>query len=180
MTPELDQPPSRIVSLVPSLTEALFALGLGDRVVGVTDWCVHPAERVAALPKLGGTKDVNVAAIVALAPDLVIANHEENTRRVVEKLRAAGLVVWVTYPRSVREAVTLLRELAGLGAAPEAIAAVVAPVEAAVARAEAAPIARRVRVFCPIWRDPWMAVGRDTYIHDVLATTFVLFRWSRW
>ena len=161
-------PPGRIVSLVPSLTEALFALGLGERVVGVTDWCVHPADGVAALPKLGGTKDANVEAIVALAPDLVIANHEENTRRVVEKLRAAGLEVWVTYPRTVREGAALLRELAGLGATPEAIAAVVVPVEAAVARAEAAEIARPVPVFCPIWRDPWMAVGRDTYIHSML------------
>jgi ABC-type Fe3+-hydroxamate transport system substrate-binding protein len=98
----------------------------------------------------------------------VIANHEENTRRVVEKLRAAGLAVWVTYPRTVRDGVALLRELAGLGATPEAIAAVVVPVEAAVARAEAAPAPRRVPVFCPIWRDPWMAVGRDTYIHSML------------
>jgi ABC-type Fe3+-hydroxamate transport system substrate-binding protein len=160
--------PTRIVSLVPSLTEALFALGLGDRVVGVTDWCVHPADGVARLPKVGGTKDANVAAIIALAPDLVIANHEENTRRVVEKLEAAGLAVWVTYPRSVREGATLLRELAGLGATPERIAAVVVPVEAAVARAEAAQVERRERVFCPIWRDPWMATGRDTYIHSML------------
>lgn len=160
--------PARIVSLVPSLTEALFDLGLGDRVVGVTDWCVHPADGVARLPKVGGTKDANVAAIIALAPDLVIANHEENTRRVVEKLEAAGLAVWVTYPRTVRDGATLLRELAGLGATPAAIESVVAPVEEAVARAEAAGIERPVRVFCPIWRDPWMAVGRDTYIHSML------------
>ncbi len=168
MRPDFAQPPARIVSLVPSLTEALFELGLGGRVVGVTDWCVHPAGGVAALPKLGGTKDANVEAILALAPDLVIANHEENTRRVVERLRAAGLPVWLTYPRTVRDGVTLLRELAGLGAAPAAIASVVVPVEAAVARAEAASIERPTRVFCPIWRDPWMAVGRDTYIHSML------------
>ena len=165
---EMDRQAERIVSLVPSLTEALFALGLGDRVVGVTDWCVHPAEAVARLPKVGGTKDANAAAILALAPDLVIANHEENTRRVVERLRAAGLAVWVTYPRTVREGATLLRELAGLGATPAAIAAVVEPVEAAVAEAEAARPAVPVRVFCPIWRDPWMSIGRDTYIHSML------------
>ena len=168
MTTVFANPPARIVSLVPSLTEALFALGLGERVVGVTDWCVHPADKVAALPKVGGTKDANLEAIVALAPDLVIANHEENTRRVVEKLGAAGLAVWVTYPRTVREGATLLRELAALGATPAAIAAVVAPVEEAVARAEAEPLDRPTRVFCPIWRDPWMAVGRDTYIHSML------------
>jgi len=165
---EFGRPPRRIVSLVPSLTESLFALGLGDRVVGVTDWCVHPADAVARLPKVGGTKDANAATILALAPDLVIANQEENTRRLVDQLRAAGLTVWVTYPRTVREGATLLRELAALGATPAAIAAVVLPVETAVAVAEAARPAVPVRVFCPIWRDPWMAVGCDTYIHSML------------
>jgi ABC-type Fe3+-hydroxamate transport system substrate-binding protein len=166
---ELAAPPARIVSLVPSVTESLFALGLGHRVVGVTDWCVHPADAVAALPKVGGTKDADVAAIAALAPDLVIANREENTKRVVERLEAAGMCVWVTYPRTVRDGAALLRELALLGAAPAAVDAVVAPVEAAVAAAERERPARPVRVFCPIWRDPWMAVGADTYAHSLLA-----------
>jgi len=162
--------PARIVSLVPSLTESLFALGLGARVVGVTDWCVHPAEGVAAVPKVGGTKDTDVEAVLALAPDLVIANREENTRRVVERLEASGLRVWVTYPRTVREGAALLREMATrLGATPEAIAEVVEPVAAAVAEAERVRPLVRPRVFCPIWRDPWMAVGRDTYVHSMLA-----------
>ncbi len=160
--------PGRIVSLVPSLTEALFSLGLGERLVGVTEWCVHPADGVAALPKLGGTKNPDVERILELAPDLVIANHEENTRRAVEALRAGGLEVWVTYPRSVREGAVLLAELAGLGATPERRAAVVGPVEAAVEAASRRSPEPRVRVFCPIWRDPWMSVGRDTYAHDLI------------
>ena len=160
--------PERIVSLVPSLTESCFALGLGERVVGVTDWCVHPAEGVAALPKVGGTKNPDLDAIRALRPDLVIANREENRRRDVERLEAAGIPVWVTYPRTVREGVDLLAEVAALGATPEATAAVVEPVRAALAAAEAQAGAPRVRVFCPIWRDPWMAVGRDTYAQDLL------------
>lgn len=163
------EPPQRIVSLVPSLTEALFALGLGERVVGVTDWCVHPAERVAALPKVGGTKNPDLAAIRALAPDLVIANQEENRRRDVERLEAAGIHVWVTYPRTVAEGAAVLAELAELGAAPEVRARVVAPVLAAVAEAGAARPERGVPVFCPIWRDPWMTVGADTYAHDLLT-----------
>jgi ABC-type Fe3+-hydroxamate transport system substrate-binding protein len=158
----------RIVSLVPSLTESLFALGLGERVVGVTEWCVHPADAVAGLPRVGGTKDTDTGAVVALAPDLVLANREENTRRTVERLRAAGLRVWVTYPRSVREGARLLRELAALGADRDTLSRVVEPVEAAVAEAEARRPARGVRVFCPVWRDPWLAVGADTYIHDLL------------
>jgi ABC-type hemin transport system substrate-binding protein len=161
----------RIVSLVPSLTEALFALGLGERVVGVTEWCVHPADAVARLPKVGGTKTPDLPALRALAPDLVIANQEENRRRDVERLRAEGVAVWVTYPRSVREGAALLRELSALGATPERVRRVVEPVEAALARAEAArqPGARPTPVFCPIWRDPWMSVGADTYAHDLLA-----------
>jgi ABC-type hemin transport system substrate-binding protein len=159
---------ARIVSLVPSLTEALFDLGLGARVVGVTDWCVHPADGVAALPKVGGTKDTDVEAVLALRPDLVIANHEENTRRTVARLEAAGVRVWVTYPRTVVEGAALLRELAALGAAPEAIERVVEPVEQAVEEARRVLPLRPVRVFCPVWRDPWMSVGPDTYAHDLI------------
>jgi ABC-type Fe3+-hydroxamate transport system substrate-binding protein len=161
--------PGRIVSLVPSLTEALFALGLGGRVVGVTDWCVHPADGVAALPKLGGTKNPDLEAIVALRPDLVIANQEENRRRDVERLRAAGIAVWVTYPRTVRDGAALLREMTSLGASTQAIRDVVEPVEAALREALGAQAGPRSRVFCPIWRDPWMSVGPDTYAHDLLT-----------
>ena len=153
--------PRRIVSLVPSLTEALFELGLGPRVVGVTDWCVHPAAEVAHLPKVGGTKNPQVARVLELRPDLVIANQEENRRRDVERLEAAGVPVWVTYPRSVRDGVALLRELAGLGDASGALGKLVDPIEAAVEAAASAPAARRARVFCPIWKAPWMSVGRQ-------------------
>jgi ABC-type Fe3+-hydroxamate transport system substrate-binding protein len=157
----------RIVSLVPSLTEALFALGLGGRVVGVTDWCVHPREGVAALPKVGGTKNPSLERIAELAPDLVLANREENRRRDALALEARGIDVWVTYPRTVVEAIALLRELAALGATVEAAAAVLDPIERALA-ALGQPDGRRTRVFCPIWKNPWMAVGGDTYADDLL------------
>lgn len=162
------------MSLVPSLSEALFALGLGDRVVGVTDWCVHPAGGVARLPKVGGTKSPDLAAIRALAPDLVIANQEENRKRDVERLEQAGLRVWLTYPRTVREGAALVAELAELGASAEARAQVVAPLLGAVDAAELASSeadrdrAPRPRVFCAIWRDPWMAVGAPTYADDLI------------
>ncbi len=163
-----DSPGRRIVSLVPSLTEALFALGLGERVVAVTEWCVHPSDAVANLPKVGGTKNPNLSEILALSPDLVIANREENRRRDVERLRAAGIPVWVTYPRTVRDASALLRELAKLGASEHAVAEVVEAVEGTVAEAEATAPAHGTRVFCPVWKNPWMAIGRDTYAHDLL------------
>ena len=128
----------RIVSLVPSLTEALFELGLGARVVGVTDWCVHPAAEVAHLPKVGGTKNPSLARVLELRPDLVIANQEENRERDVERLRAAGIAVWVTYPRTVADGVALVRELAQLGAPPERAQPLIRALETAVERARAA------------------------------------------
>jgi ABC-type Fe3+-hydroxamate transport system substrate-binding protein len=174
VSPLLEGPPARqptrIVSLVPSITESLFVLGLGDRVVGVTDWCVHPAEQVAGLAKVGGTKDADPEAIRKLAPDLVIANQEENTRRVVDALDQQGLDVWITYPRTVREGAELLIALTRLGAIDRARREVALAVMEAVEEAEAAQRGShdRLRVFCPIWRDPWMAPSRDTYIHDMI------------
>lgn len=164
----------RIVSLVPSLSESLVALGLGDRLVGVTAYCVEPPGAFDGIAKVGGTKDADVEALLALRPDLVIANQEENTARVVERIAAAGVDVWVTYPRSVREGAELLRELATLGAAPDREASVVAPVFAELEQAEALrradrAVGRRLpRVACLIWREPWMTVGPGTYIHDLI------------
>ena len=170
-----DRSYQRIVSLVPSLSEALAVLGLGDRLVAVTEYCVLPRGAFDGLPRVGGTKDADVAGILALRPDLVIANQEENTARVVRQLAAQGVDVWVTYPRTVREGAELLRDLATLGASAEHEASIVAPVLAAVAEAEARLVRVRAagvpppQVFCAIWRDPWMSVAADTYIHDLIA-----------
>jgi len=159
---------TRIVSLVPSVTESLFCLGLGDRIVGITDWCVHPSDRVSGLPKVGGTKNPSVRQILELDPDLVIANREENRKRTVVALRTAGVDVWVTDPRAVLDGVALLRELAELGATAKAVESVVRPVEEAVHAAEERRPARGLPVFCPIWKKPWMAVGGDTYASSLL------------
>ncbi len=158
----------RIVSLVPSVTESLFCLGLGDRIVGITDWCVHPSDRVSGLPRVGGTKNPSVRQILELEPDLVIANREENRKRTVVALRTAGIDVWVTYPQTVQDGVELLRELADLGATAEAVESVVRPVEEVVRAAEEQRPARGLPVFCPIWKKPWMAVGGDTYASSLL------------
>lgn len=164
----------RIVSLVPSLSEALVRIGLGDRVVGVTAYCVEPPDAFEGLARVGGTKDADVDAILALAPDLVIANQEENTPRVVRKLADAGIDVWVTYPRTVQGGAALLAELAALGAPAARAAAILEPIRFAIEAAEAARDRRRAaglraaRTFCAIWRDPWMSVASDTYIHDLI------------
>jgi ABC-type Fe3+-hydroxamate transport system substrate-binding protein len=165
----IERPPARIVSLVPSLTEALFAFGLAGRVTGVTRFCIEPREGVAGVPKVGGTKNVDIAAVQAIVPDLVLANVEENTREDFEALEAAGLTVFLTYPRTVSAAIDELRTLAEMTGATEAAGPIINGAEAELRRAEAASAARTpLRTFCPIWRNPWMTIGPDTYIHDVL------------
>jgi len=160
---------TRIVSLVPSVTESLFALGLGDRVVGVTEWCIHPRDLPARIARVRGTKNPDCAAIVALAPDLVLANLEENREIDVRRLRERGLAVWVDYPRTVAGAIEHLRRLACLGATPAALDAVVAPIERALALAGAHRARAPLRGFIAVWKDPWMTLSRDTYAHDLLA-----------
>jgi ABC-type Fe3+-hydroxamate transport system substrate-binding protein len=126
---------------------------------------------VARTPKVGREKDPDLSRIRALAPDLVVANMEENRRDVVDTLRAEGVAVWVTFPRTVAEGIGLVRELGGLTGMDEAADALARSLEAAHASVLARVAARpRVRVFCPIWREPYMTVNRDTYVHDVLQT----------
>jgi ABC-type Fe3+-hydroxamate transport system substrate-binding protein len=166
----LDLParPGRIVSLVPSLTETLFALGLGDVVVGVTRYCTEPATDVAARPKVGGTKNPDHAAIAALAPDLVIMNAEENRREDFEALTAQGLNIYVTEPKTVADGIRLIARLGEAAGAPECGAALAAEQDGRVRAATKTAGTRLVRYFCPIWRKPWMAFNADTYAHDLL------------
>jgi ABC-type Fe3+-hydroxamate transport system substrate-binding protein len=163
----IPEPPGRIVSLVPSLTEALFAFGLAERVAGVTRFCVEPAEEVASKTKVGGTKNVDVASAVALQPDLVLANVEENTKEDVEALESAGLQVFLTFARTVSEAIEELQTIAAITDSEDAARPYVEDAHAALSEVQASEGA--VRTFCPIWRNPWMTVGPDTYIHDVLT-----------
>ncbi|MGY1633531.1 helical backbone metal receptor [Geodermatophilus sp. SYSU D01186] len=159
---DLPRPPRRVVSLVPSLTEAL-AVTVPDRLVGATDWCTHPAGLDVA--RVRGTKNPDRAAVEALRPDLVVANQEENRRLDVDRLRAAGVPVWVTVIESVDQALASMRrlfaEVLDVGE-PGWLA------DAAAVWAEpAAEIGLRVAV--PVWRDPWMVVGARTFTGDVLA-----------
>ncbi len=160
------------VSLVPSLTETLFAIGAGDRLLGRTEYCVAPAGAVDRIPAFRGTKNPDVEAIIALRPALVLANVEENTPRAVGKLRAAGVPVFVTYPRTVEEGietVVALGRLAG-GAAERAASRLAAELTATLASVRAAAARRPPRpVFCPIWKGPWMAFSAGTYAHDLLT-----------
>lgn len=165
---ELPGPARRVVSLVPSETEALYLLGAGGRVVGRTDYCVAPEEALA-LPTVGGTKDASVEKVLALAPDLVLLNQEENTEGLYRALTARGVPVHLSFPKTVQDALGLFRALAALCGDPPEAAAVLSRVEASVREAEARRAERTpVRVFCPIWRDPWMTIRGDTFISDML------------
>ena len=161
-------PPRRIVSLVPSSTELLCHLGLADALVGVTVYCVEPRETVRSKTKIGGEKNPDLAAIRALAPDLVIANVEENVREHVDALRASGIAVWVTYPRTVQGTVAFIRELGAITGAVAPATALAEDIAGLAGRTRRTGRARRV--FYPIWRDPYMTINGDTYISDVLST----------
>jgi ABC-type Fe3+-hydroxamate transport system substrate-binding protein len=167
-TVALPAPPRRIVSLVPSFTEALFAMGLGAAVVAVTRYCVEPAARVAAVPKVGGTKNPDLGAILRLHPDLVIASAEENVREHVEALVRAGLTVYVSLPHTVRRAIAELRDVARLCGAPAAAEPWLRPAEERLARLAERPRTSPVRYFCPIWRRPYMVAAPQTYMTDLL------------
>lgn len=168
VTIRLQTPPTRIVSLVPSTTETVCALGCADRLVGVTRFCVHPADVVARLPRIGGTKDVITERVAALQPDLILGNCEENTREIFEAL-APIAPVYAAFPKTVDDAVRDLLRLAdvlGVDADP-----VVARIDAARAQLTQTPL---IRALYLIWRDPWMAAGPDTFISDMLAQAGIL------
>ena len=160
----------RVVSLCPSLTDSLFALGCGALVVGRTKFCVQPADRVAAVERVGGTKNPKIDRIVELRPDLVLMNEEENRREDAQALEAHGIRVLSTFARDVAGAAAALvtiGDAVGAGAVArqwaQAIDARAAEVRAAAAQRP------RVRFVYLIWQEPWMAVAPGTYIDDLLT-----------
>ncbi|MEO8549716.1 MAG: helical backbone metal receptor [Kofleriaceae bacterium] len=153
--------PRRIVSLVPSDTYSVVALGAGDRLVGRTTYCEH-----GSAPTVGGTKDVDVDAVVALEPDFVIANQEENARKPLETLAARGIRVLVSLPRTVEQGVAHLARLARILEPGEAGKDLVRRGYELASRPALSPIAR---AFVPIWMDPLMTLNGDTFGSDVLA-----------
>jgi ABC-type Fe3+-hydroxamate transport system substrate-binding protein len=164
----LSAPPSRIVSLVPSITECLFALGAGQLVVGATRFCVEPPG-ARAVARVGGTKNPDLSRIRELRPQLVFANAEENRLEDVDVLTAARIPTYVTFPRTVAAGISMVRTIGELIGRDEQGRDVAGRLDGALAavRAETAG-AVRPKVFCPIWKRPWMAFNRDTFAHAML------------
>jgi ABC-type Fe3+-hydroxamate transport system substrate-binding protein len=161
---------ARIVSLVPSITELLFALNLGDQVVGRTVFCVHPRDRIKTVANVGGTKQINADKLERLEPTHVIVNVDETPRRLAEDLARSGYEVVVTHPIEVRDNLTLYRLFGALFHREDEAERLCARFETALAAvAEAARGFRGRRALYLIWKNPWMTVSPDTYISRMLA-----------
>ena len=162
----------RIASLVPSVTELLAALGLAPCLVARTGYCIHPAALLAAVPKVGGTKDVNLAKLRRLAPTHVVVNIDENRRETVQALREFVPETVVTHPNGPQDVRALILQMATVFAAVPGVAERAAELDAGLQAALRATVPGgrpEVPVLYLIWREPWMSVARDTYISRLLA-----------
>ena len=159
---------ARIVSLVPSITELLFSLGLGKQVVGRTAFCIHPRAAVGDVPKVGGTKNVKLDALRALSPTHVVVNIDENDRFTVEKIQDFTPHVIATHPNAPEDNLELYRLLGGIFNAHDHAERLAAELQRELDECRSIdwPAERALYL---IWKDPWMAVASDTYIARTLA-----------
>lgn len=163
----LDAPPRRIISLVPSQTELLFYLQLEQQLVGITKFCVHPQDKVGSQTKVGGTKQLDIPLIRSLKPDLIIANKEENERSQIEQLMAEFPV----YITDIDDLESALRMINGIGALTdrEQQAAILTSKITQAFDEFKVELRPQLKVLYLIWRKPWMAAGKGTFIDDMLS-----------
>lgn len=161
----LAQPPNRIVSLCPSITETLYDLGLEDRIIGRTRFCIHPQEKVKQAERVGGTKEVKFDRLHRLKPDLIIGEKEENTPEMIAELEK-HYPVYVVDVRDVNGGLQMIERLGDLtgssAKAKEWVGSIFFE------KNKIQPLSKPLKVAYLIWKDPWMGVGKDTYIHSVL------------
>jgi ABC-type Fe3+-hydroxamate transport system substrate-binding protein len=165
-------PPQRIISLVPSQTELLYHLGLSAEVVGITKFCVHPQEWFRNKTRIGGTKQINIDQVRSLAPDLIIANKEENQQEQIEAL-AREFPVWISNIQSLEDALTMIRQVGELTnrdntahllaqQIQDNFTSLQTTIQLNTTQTSPLPVAYF------IWRNPWMVAGGDTFIHEML------------
>ncbi len=158
--------PARIVSLVPSQTELLYDLGLGDRVVGITKFCVHPDEWFAHKVRVGGTKDVNISRVESLKPDLIIANKEENVPEQVEVLRTIA-PVWVSDVKDLVSALGMIHRIGRMTDTDQRAVKIKQSILQGFRHLK--PLPDQKEAVYLIWRRPYMAAGSDTFINAMMA-----------
>lgn len=158
--------PQRIISLVPSQTELLHDLGLGERVVGITKFCIHPEEWFRTKTRVGGTKKVDIEKVRALKPDLIIGNKEENERADIEALEKE-FPVWMSDVKHLRDAVNMIAEVGNLTGTLPAANDILQKIADAFGTLKPLPDFRTAAYF--IWKDPMMVAGGDTFISDMLS-----------
>jgi ABC-type Fe3+-hydroxamate transport system substrate-binding protein len=161
-------PQARIVSLVPSITELLCDLGLAAQIVGRTGFCIHPHEVVQGIPKVGGTKDVNIDKIRKLAPTHLVVNIDENEKPTVDLLAEFIPHIVVTHPLRPRDNLELARLMGGVFCRERQAAEWCAAFDVEYALLQAAPKGRPQTMLYCIWQDPWMSISADTYIARML------------
>lgn len=165
-TVQISWPPRRIISVVPSQTELLFDLSLGQSIIGITKYCVHPHEQVKPVAKVGGTKQLNTPLITELKPDLIIANKEENERSQIEEL-ARCFPVWISDITDLDDAVNMISSVGEITDRSEQANALVTVIKKGFGTLQS--IKQRIRVAYFIWRKPYMVAGRDTFIDEMLS-----------
>lgn len=162
----LPKQPTRIISLVPSQTELLFDLGLAEQIVGVTKFCVHPADQVKDKQSIGGTKKFRFDVIDRLQPDLIIGNKEENYKEGIEQL-AANYPVWLSDIHNLPEALQMIQQVGSLVGKGEQASALASEIESGFSNLPKVPRPYRTAYF--IWQKPFMVAGSNTFIDDILS-----------
>lgn len=165
-TTDLTYNPKRIVSLVPSQTELLFTLGLNEETIGITRFCIHPPNWFNTKTKIGGTKTINIAGIHQLKPDLIIANKEENLKEQIEQL-AAEYPIWLTDVSNFDDALLMIKDIGELTGKKQQAVDLIKQIQNSFELLP--PIKKQVKTAYLIWQNPYMTVGGDTFIHDMLS-----------
>ncbi len=158
--------PKKIVSLVPSITELLFGLGLGNKIAGITDYCIHPADGVVTKRKIGGPKNIEIAEILSLNPDLVIASKEENEKEPVERLKEK-CNVYVSDVKSINHALSLIADIGSLTGREHKSEIMIRQIETGLKNLSNS-IKTKKRAVYLIWNNPLMTINSDTFINDML------------
>jgi len=163
---EIIEFPKRIVSLVPSQTELLFDLGLEEEVIGITKFCIHPKIWHQTKTRIGGTKKVNIHKIKSLNPDLIICNKEENTKEEIELL-ANNFPVWISDIKNLSEALDMIKGIGEITGKSEKAALLIKKIKSEFSALK--PLKTEKKALYLIWKEPWMSVNSETFIHDMLV-----------